>query len=198
MQRILIPILWKSTLFNYFQGCYFFACFYSWNHIIFKLCVCVHLLERERREGGRGRRTEGGQVGRPYCKWTCNWRSIELGIIRPNSSQVNVMSLWFDLYKVFILSWTCILYLCNERFGLSLLQQFFQICHSWLFFNYSWFTVFCQFLLYSSVTQLYICIPFVSHIILDPVPSQVIGYSSLCYTAGSHCPSIPNIAVFIC
>ena len=30
-----------------------------------------------------------------------------------------------------------------------------------------------------------------SHIILHHVPSQVTWYSSLCYTAGSHCLSIP-------
>ena len=46
------------------------------------------------------------------------------------------------------------------------------------FFNYSWFTMFCQFLLCSKVTQLYIYIHYFSHIINHRVPSQVIGYSS--------------------
>ena len=53
-------------------------------------------------------------------------------------------------------------------------------------FNYSWFTMFCQFLLHSKVTQIYICIYSFSHIILPHVPSQVIRYSSLCHTAGAH------------
>ena len=36
-----------------------------------------------------------------------------------------------------------------------------------------------------------------SHLILHHVPTQVTGYSSLCYTAGSHCLSIPNATVYI-
>ena len=35
------------------------------------------------------------------------------------------------------------------------------------------------------------------HIILHHVPSQVTRYSSLCYTAGSHCFSTPNAIVCI-
>ena len=42
--------------------------------------------------------------------------------------------------------------------------------------------MFCQFLVYSKVTHLYI--HSFSHIFLHHVPSQVAGYSSLCYTAG--------------
>ena len=52
--------------------------------------------------------------------------------------------------------------------------------------------MFCQFLLYSKVTQSYICIDSFSHIILHHVASQVTRHSSLCYTEGSHCLSTPN------
>ena len=54
--------------------------------------------------------------------------------------------------------------------------------------------MFCQFLLYSKVIQ---SLPphhthSFSHIILHHVSSQVIGYSPLYYTAGSHCLSTGN------
>ena len=49
--------------------------------------------------------------------------------------------------------------------------------------------MFYQFLLYSNVTQLHKYIHSFSYIILHHVLSQVIRYSSLCYTAGSHCLS---------
>ena len=55
-----------------------------------------------------------------------------------------------------------------------------NVCH---LKNYSWFMLFYQFLLYSKVTQLYIYTLSPSHIIFHHVPSQVIGHSSLCYTA---------------
>ena len=42
-----------------------------------------------------------------------------------------------------------------------------------------------------------VCIYSFSHVILHPVPSQVIRYSSLCYTVGSHCLSTPNAIVCI-
>ena len=72
-------------------------------------------------------------------------------------------------------------------------------------FNYSWFTMFCQFLLYNKGTQLYIYIDIhiyiythsFSHIILHYVPSQVTRYSSLYYTAGHHCLPTPNAIVCI-
>ena len=68
------------------------------------------------------------------------------------------------------------------------------------FSYYSQFTMFYQFLLSSKVAQFYtyICIYACvytysfSHNIFHPVPSQVIGFSSLCYTAGPHCLSIPK------
>ena len=61
-----------------------------------------------------------------------------------------------------------------------------------IFFHYSWFIVFCQFLLYSKVTQscthththTYIYIFFFSHYPTScSIPSDC---SSLCCTAGSH------------
>ena len=52
-----------------------------------------------------------------------------------------------------------------------------------IFFCYSYFIVFCQFLLYSKMTQLYTHTHSFSHIILYHIPTQVIGYSPLCYTA---------------
>ena len=65
------------------------------------------------------------------------------------------------------------------------------------FFHYSWVTVFCQFLLYSKVTQSYIYRYSLSHLILHHGPSQVTIYSSLSYTAGSHCLSISNAIICI-
>ena len=55
----------------------------------------------------------------------------------------------------------------------------------------------CQFLLYNKITHLYIHICYFSHTIFYHVPSQVIGYSFLCCTAGSHCFSTPNAIVYI-
>ena len=60
-----------------------------------------------------------------------------------------------------------------------------------LIFYYSWFTMFCQILLYSKVTQLYIY-AFFFHNIFYHVVLQAIEYSSLCNTAGPHCLSILN------
>ena len=79
-----------------------------------------------------------------------------------------------------------------------LIASCFQIMLIYLFFfYYSWFTVFCQFLLYSKMTQLYIYIHSFSHIFLHHIPSQVIRYSSLCCTAGSHCLRTPNAIVCV-
>ena len=64
-------------------------------------------------------------------------------------------------------------------------------------FYYGWFPVFCQFLLYSRVTQLYIYIHSFSHIMFCHVLSQAIAYSSLCCTAGPHCLAILNVIVCI-
>ena len=53
-----------------------------------------------------------------------------------------------------------------------------------------------SFLLYSKMTQSYTHTHiFFSHIILHHAPLQVSRYSDQCYTAGSHCLSIPNAIV---
>ena len=62
--------------------------------------------------------------------------------------------------------------------------------------EHSWFTVLCQFLLYSIVTQSYIYIHPFSHIIFHHVLPQEIGYSSLCSTVESHCLSILNVIFY--
>ena len=63
--------------------------------------------------------------------------------------------------------------------------------------KYSWFTMLCQFLLYSKVTQSYICIHYFSHTIFHRLLSQETGYNSLCYIVGTHCLSILNVIVCI-
>ena len=61
--------------------------------------------------------------------------------------------------------------------------------------------MFCQFLLYSKVAQLYThththiyiyIYNYFSHIVFYQVLLQVIGYNSLCYTVGPHCLSVLN------
>ena len=68
----------------------------------------------------------------------------------------------------------------------------FSVSHTFLnnfyFFHCSWFKVFCQFLLYSKVTQTHIYTFFFSHY----PPSKVTRYSTLCYTAVSYYLFIPN------
>ena len=63
--------------------------------------------------------------------------------------------------------------------------------------RYSWFTMLCQFLLYSKVTCMYIYTYSFSHIILHGVPSWETGYSSLCCTLGPQCLFILNVLVCI-
>ena len=86
----------------------------------------------------------------------------------------------------------------------------------WTFFKkllkYSWFAMLYQFLLYSKVTQSYICVFCIcvyiiykmdidihsfSHIIFHHVLSQEIRYSSLCCSVRPHCLSILNGIVCI-
>ena len=87
---------------------------------------------------------------------------------------------------------------------ISTIQHSDSVIHIYIYtfflkkiFCYTWFTLFCQFLLYSKVTQLHIYIHSFSYIILHHVSPQVIGYSSLCYTAGPHCLSTLNAIVSI-
>ena len=82
--------------------------------------------------------------------------------------------------------------------SLSFFQPYF------IFFYYNRFAMFCQFLLFSKVTQLYIYIYSHRHththsfsIIFYRVLSQVIGNSSLCKKVGYHCLSILNVIVGI-
>ena len=56
-------------------------------------------------------------------------------------------------------------------------------------YYYSRFTMLCQFLLYSKVTQSYIHVHSFSCIIFHHVPSQEMGYSSRCYTVRAQCLS---------
>ena len=78
--------------------------------------------------------------------------------------------------------------------------------HDFYFFHCSWFTVFCQCLLYSKMTQsfiyiyvcvyIYIYIHIYTHVILHrDVPSQMIRFRFLSYTAESHCLSTPEQVV---
>ena len=78
------------------------------------------------------------------------------------------------------------------------IKLYLNFIHFKIFFNYSWFRIFCPFLLYSKVTQSHIYTHSLSHIICHHVPSQVIGHSFLCYTAGPHCLSILNVTICIC
>ena len=55
---------------------------------------------------------------------------------------------------------------------------------------YIWFTMLCQSLIYSKVTQLYIYILFHYNL------SQYTEYSSLYYTLRPHCLSILNLIIF--
>ena len=63
----------------------------------------------------------------------------------------------------------------------------------------SWFTMFCQLLLYSKVTQSYIYINSFFYIIFhhEIYLSQEIRYSCLCYKVGPHCLFILNAVVCI-
>ena len=79
-------------------------------------------------------------------------------------------------------------------------------CFVLLYFYYSYFIVWYQFLLYSKMPQsfihayIYICIHTHTHIlflIFHHVLSQEIGYSSLCYTLGPCCLSILSVIVCI-
>ena len=84
---------------------------------------------------------------------------------------------------------------CRVKFSLTFLNDFY-------FFHYSWFTVFCQFLLYSTVSQshththVYIHILFLTYSLSRSIISDQIQFPLL-YTAGSHCLSTPHAIVCI-
>ena len=76
----------------------------------------------------------------------------------------------------------------NKKPPTSLLDVYLELI---LFLkNYGPFTMLCQFLLYSKMTQSCIYIHSLSYIIFQHGLSQETGYSSLCYTIGPHCLSI--------
>jgi len=99
----------------------------------------------------------------------------------------------------------------SSHFAVLMKKPLYLFFNLFLFYDVYFFhivglLVFHQFLLYSKVTQSYIYIHTHTHkhthsfsyIILHHVPSQVTGYSSLCYTAGSHCLATPNATVCTC
>ena len=72
----------------------------------------------------------------------------------------------------------------------------FFVC-LFVLFTYSWFTMWCRFLLHYKVTQSFICTHSLSYIIFHQGLSQGTGYSFLCCTVGPHCLSILNEIVCI-
>ena len=86
----------------------------------------------------------------------------------------------------------------SHAYSVALISIFHIFCFIYLTFllKYCWLIMFCQFLLYSKVSQSHICIHSFSHIIFHHVLSKVMGYSSLFYTAGLHCLSILNVIVW--
>ena len=78
---------------------------------------------------------------------------------------------------------------------------FLNFLNDFYFFYHGWFTVFCQFLLYSKVTQSYIYIFFFSHY---PTSYSITGdqMNSLCHTAGKkfnfrYLMSMESYTVFV-
>ena len=70
-------------------------------------------------------------------------------------------------------------------FFFFLVELRFTYFHPLENYYYCFFTIFGQFLLDGRGTQLYIYIHSFSHVLLHRVPSQVVRFRSLCYTAGS-------------
>ena len=97
---------------------------------------------------------------------------------------------------------------CVKRFGMCLVDTIyfylflfpilcFVITCLLKYLYYSWFTMFCQFLPYSKVTQLYIHIHSFFQIIFHCIPLQVIRYNSLGCTAKFHYLPISNAVIYI-
>ena len=104
--------------------------------------------------------------------------------------QSNSYILMKSIYQFFLL-WTMLLVSSLRTLYLTLDPQIFLYFLKKLL-KCSWFSMLCQFLLYSKVTQSYIYIHSFPHIIFHHVLSQEIGYSFLCCTLGPHCLSILN------
>ena len=110
-----------------------------------------------------------------YCMVSFIWsfRTCKV-IIFWNTEYFLFIYLFF--YNDFILFFTdC---LCGLQHNYSVLPFYFL-------FKYSWFTMLCQLLLDSKLTQSYI--HSFSYIIFHHVLSQEIEYSFLCYTVGPWC-----------
>ena len=103
-------------------------------------------------------------------------------------------------YLLFSMLTSFLLCVGRRIFFVVFILNFFYFFIDFYFFHYSWFTMCCQFLLYSKVTQshthTYIYVHSFSHNILHRIPSEVTRYSLLCCTAGSHCLSTPNAIVY--
>ena len=104
-------------------------------------------------------------------------------------------------YKVFVLDryecWWSRIHLPSAiieiRFFLGKLHL-----SGFILLKHSWFTVWCQFLLYGKVTQFCIYIyTFFSYTLFHHVLSQETGYSSLCCTGWPHCLFIQSVIVCI-
>ena len=76
-------------------------------------------------------------------------------------------------------------------------RWYFIVFFSFFKLKYSWFTVLCQFLLYSKVNQSYKYMHYFSHIILHHVLAQEIGYISLYCIVEFHFLSVLNVIVCI-
>ena len=118
----------------------------------------------------------------------------------PSPSVSHVIFFFFAFY--WILNFVYFIGIEGEKIGFFFPLKFLYNCinpllHFFhLFHVYSWFTVLCQFLLYSIVTQPYIYTYFFLILSSIMVYSET-GYSSLCYTEGPHCLSILNEIVCI-
>ena len=92
-------------------------------------------------------------------------------------------------------------WLCGERptswnilLPWGFIEPFFFFFFSFLL-KYSCFTLLCQFLLHSKMTQSYMYMHSFCYIIFHRGPSQETVYSSLCCTVGPNCLSILNVIV---
>jgi len=85
---------------------------------------------------------------------------------------------------------------CPTETGLSL--KCHLIFKKSILLKYSWFTMLCQFLLYSKVMQLYIYIYILFHILFHYGLPQDIEESSLVCAIGPCCLSILYVIVCIC
>ena len=114
------------------------------------------------------------QIQRPHIKWFHLYEISRIGksietecrLVPARGCREGELGLVANMYVVIEIFWdymVVIVVVHNEYTKITKMQTLKK-------FYYDWFTVFCQFLLYSKVTQSYIYI-FFSHIILHHVPS---------------------------